>query len=58
MSSRLNHAYDINEIVKDIRDEMLKCCGCVGETEGHDRVFEKTKVGAEGRFPFVAFANA
>jgi len=36
---------------------MLKDCGCIGEAEGHDRVFEVAVVYAEGCLPLITGAN-
>ncbi len=36
---------------------MLKDCGCVGEAEGHDRVFEVAVACAEGYLPLITGAN-
>jgi hypothetical protein len=36
---------------------MLKDYGCIGEVEGHDRVFEVVVARAEGCLPFITGAN-
>ncbi len=36
---------------------MLKDCGCVGEAEGHDRVFEVAVVCAKGCLPLITGVN-
>jgi hypothetical protein len=36
---------------------MLKDCGCIGEAEGHDCVFEVVVACAENCLPFITEAN-
>jgi len=36
---------------------VLKDCGCVGEAEGHDYVFEVAVACAEGCLPLITRAN-
>ncbi len=37
---------------------MLERCRGIGESKGHNQVFEKTIAGTESRFPFFTFSHA
>jgi hypothetical protein len=38
-------------------NESLKYGKGIGETKRHNKIFEKTKRGAEGRLPLISFLN-
>jgi hypothetical protein len=48
----------IEERSEDVVDEVLKRGGGVGQSEGHDKGFEKAITSAESRLPFLTLSHA
>ena len=49
---------DIKQVGEDVLHEPLEGCQGIAESKGHDQHFKESKVGLEGRLPFVALGNA
>jgi hypothetical protein len=54
---KVDHAEDVEEIAETIVSVSLERCGGVGETKGHNEVFEVAIAGTKGGFVFIAFCN-
>jgi len=54
---QVDDAEDIEEITEAVVSISLKGCGSVGETEGHDEIFEVTITSTEGGLVFIAVCN-
>src|SRR5277367_5733849 len=55
---QVDDAEDIEEITEAVVSISLKGCGSVGETEGHDEIFEVTITSTEGGLVFIAVCDA
>ncbi len=54
---QIDHDKFVHVISEDIIHQMLKDCGCIGEAEGHDRVFEVAVTCAKSCLPFSTGTN-
>ncbi len=54
---QIDHDKFVHVLPEDIIHQMLKDCRCIGEAEGHDRVFEVVVACAESCLPFITEAN-
>jgi hypothetical protein len=54
---QIDHDKFVHVLPEDIIHQMLKDSGCIGEAEGHDRVFEMAVACAKSCFPFITEMN-
>ena len=51
---QIDHACDVQELIKHLINEGLKCSRSIHETERHDKIFEQAELCLKCCFPLIS----